>query len=173
MKILFFIFCFILFCPIPLKFTLYYSLENYYLKFYKFIIISKHKNIRSKKIKLLIKHNEKKKSKFNISRYKSFFPKIFYSKFKPSLKIELNFSYSLNNAFYTALAYGSLSTIYPFLYQLIKIPFRIKKHTLNISPIFKDEFLVKFEISSIIFISFAQIIYMLIIFIKVSKEGNP
>lgn len=176
MKILlaiFFILLFILFFPIPLKFTSYYSPENYYIKIYKFILISKDKNKKHKYLNKLIKYNKKNKSKFNMSQYKKFFSKLFYSKSKPSLKINLSFSYSLNDAYNTALIYGLLCTLFSFLYQLVNIPFNIKKYNLKIDPIFKDEILVNFETSSIIFISFAQIIYISIIFIKTSKEGTP
>ena len=171
--VIFFILLFILFFPIPLKFTSYYSSENYYIKFYKFILISKHKNNNPKNLNRLIKYTKKNKSKFNISKYKKFFLKLFYSKFKPSLKINLSLSYSLNDAYKTALIYGLLCTLFSFFYQLVNIPFNIKKYNLKVDPIFKDEILVKLETSSIIFISFAQIIYMSIIFIKTSKEGTP
>ena len=171
--IIFFIFLFILFFPIPLKFTSYYSSENYYIKFYKFILISKYKSNNPKTLNRLIEYNKKNKSKFHVSKYKKFCSKLFYSKFKPSLKINLSFSYSLNDSYNTALIYGLLCTLFSFLYQLVNIPFNIKKYNLNVDPIFKDEILVKFETSSIIFISFAQIIYISIIFIKTSKEGTP
>ena len=127
MKILFAIF-FILFFPIPLKFTSYYSSEDYYIKFYKFILISKHKNNKPKNLNKLIKYTKKNKSKFNISKYRKFLSKLFYSKFKPSLKVNLNFSYSLNDACNTALIYGLLYTLFSFLYHLINIPCNIKKY---------------------------------------------
>ena len=156
--IIFFIFLFILFFPIPLKFTSYYSSENYYIKFYKFILISKYKSNNPKTLNRLIEYNKKNKSKFHMSKYKKFCSKLFYS---------------LNDSYNTALIYVLLCTLFSFLYQLVNIPFNIKKYNLNVDPIFKDEILVKFETSSIIFISFAQIIYISIIFIKTSKEGTP
>ena len=139
--IIFFIFLFILFFPIPLKFTSYYSSENYYIKFYKFILISKYKSNNPKTLNRLIEYNKKNKSKFHMSKYKKFCSKLFYSKFKPSLKINLSFSYSLNDSYNTALIYGLLCTLFSFLYQLVNIPFNIKKYNLNVDPIFKDEIL--------------------------------
>lgn len=170
--ILFLLF-FILFLPIPLKFTIYYSLEDYYLRIYKFTIISKKKKNISTFSNKFKTFNKKNKLKLSFSKYKKFLSSAFYSKFKPSLKINLKLSYSLNDAYNTAIIYGVLCSISPFLNTFINTIFKIKKYHLNLNPIFKDEFLVKIEISSIIYISFAQTIYMATIFIKNIKEGTP
>lgn len=170
--VILFLLLFILFFPIPLKFTIYYSLENYYLCIYKFTIISKKKKNISKLSNNFKKFNKKNNLKISIPKYKNFLSKLFYSKFKPSLKININLSYSLNDAYNTAMLYGMLCNISPFLYTLLHAPFKITKYDLNLNPIFKDNFLVKIEISSIICISFAHIIYMATIFIKNAKEGT-
>lgn len=174
----------ILFIPIPLKISTYYFAEDYYIKFYRFIILSKEKNkLKKKKEKELYKDDLKKKktTKFKLDnfRVKDIRPlilKLYNRSFKPWLKFKCNIDYSLNDAAQTALLYGSICQQLPDLVHLIiNIPFKSDKFTFDINPIFEDKFLLKIEISSIIFISLAHIIYVLILFrvlINV-REVNP
>lgn len=180
----------ILFIPIPLKISTYYSAEDYYIKFYRFIILSKQKNkLKKKKEKELYKDKtankdnlkKKKTTKFKLDnfRVKDIRPlilKLYNRSFKPWLKFKCNIDYSLNDAAQTALLYGSICQQLPYLVHLISnIPFKSDKFTFDINPIFEDKFLLKIEISSIIFISLAHIIYVLILFrvlINV-REVNP
>ncbi|MCE5220997.1 MAG: DUF2953 domain-containing protein [Clostridium sp.] len=185
---LFFIFLMILlifFIPIPIKFNIYYSTINYYLKLYGLTIISKKKSshkIKDHKIDFSIKKEHKFFSSFykNIDLksidFKSLISTLFNLKFKPLLKVKSSLDYSLNDAARTAIFYGILYQTPLLIYFFMNIPFKTYKFSFKINPIFEDKFLLKIETSSIIFISFANIIYIIIIllkFIKKAKEATP
>jgi hypothetical protein len=169
---LFFIFLGILlifFIPIPIKFSIYYSTIDYYVKLYGFTVVSKKEIHHKLKAKIKKEDNLFFKLYKHIER-KSLISTINNLKFKPSLKMKLYLDYSLNDAARTAIFYGVLSQLPPLIYMLIKIPFNISKFDFKIRPIFKDIFLLKIETSSIIFVSFANIIYIIIILFKYRKE---
>lgn len=161
----------IFFTPVPIKFSIYYSDKDYYIKIYRFAIVSKKKDTLKKQIKHEVLHEGKEK--FNILSFlykninrKSFLSNLYHSKFKPLLRIKLSLQYSFNDAARTAISYGLLCEAPPLVFFLLNFPFNIRKFNFNINPIFEDKFLLKFESSSIIFLSFANIIYIIIILFK-------
>ncbi len=164
----------LLFMPIPIKVIIYYSPADYYIKIYKLTIMSKKKP--PKRDKPVVK----KERKFFLNAYKNIDYKSLLSnmynlniRFKPLLKLNFSFYYSLNDAAKTAIFYGILCQIPPLIYIFLKFIFKINKFNLSINPIFEDKFLLKIEASSIIFLSFANIIYMtIIIFKKVLNQGR-
>lgn len=179
----------ILFIPFPLKISAYYSIEDYYIKFYKFIILSKQKdNLKIKKEKELYKdktidENNFKNEKvpkftldsFSIKEIRNLIFKLYNRSFKPWLKFKCNMDYSLNDAAKTASFYGVMCQLPDLVHLISNIAFKSKKFTFDINPVFEDKFLLKIEISSIIFLSLAHIIYVLILF-KVLiniREVNP
>lgn len=179
----------IFFIPIPLKISIYYSIKDYYIKFYRFIIFSEQKNKLKKNIKRKLYNHKntneknlknKKKSKFNLNNFKGrnispLILKLYNSSFKPKLNFKCNIDYSLNDAAKTAVFYGVMCELPSLVHLISNILFKSNKFTFDINPVFEDEFLLKIEISSIIFLSFAHIIYVLIlfkVFIKV-QEVNP
>lgn len=175
MNIFLIIFLLILFLPIPINFSIYYSKENYYIEVYKFKVLKKHKEIAvdDNKKDLNQKETTKSKKKKTSKKFftKSLSPKkiihaLDKNKFKPKIRIEGSLSYSLPDAAKTALSYGVISATMPFILRIIQILFKIKKIKLPITPQFKDEFKVNFYIKSIIFLSVAQIIYMLFLILK-------
>lgn len=178
---LFFIFLVILlifFIPVPIKFNIYYSTINYYIKLYGLTIISKKKCshiIKHHKVKPSLKKEHKFFSRFYNIDLKSIYLKtlisnLYNSKFKPLFKIKFSLDYSLSDAAKTAIFYGVLCQIPPLIYVLINIPFNTYRVNFKINPIFEDKFLLKIETSSIIFISFANIIYIIIILLKSIKK---
>jgi hypothetical protein len=183
---LFFIFLvslLIIFLPIPIKINIYYSGVNYYIKLYGFTIISPKRTKKAKKLfpkaESTLKNkshrlkNFYKKIDFKSLEYKALISKLYNSKFKPFLKIDLFFDYSLNDAARTAIFYGVLCQTPPLIYLLLNIPFNVRKFNLKINPIFEDKFFLKIESSSIFFLSFANIIYIIIILLKfVRKQGR-
>ncbi len=180
MKLFLLILMIIILAPIPLKISIYYSFDNYYIKLYKFTIISKEK-IKKKKQSSNTKSKSHKKKKdslniFDIIHKKYLIQKLYNSKFKPKINLKGNLDYSLNDSAHTAITYGLLSQFTPIFYFVLSIPYKINKFKFNINPLFEDKFLVKFEISSIIFISIVKIIYVLIIIFKsvlYSEEVDP
>lgn len=183
--ILFFIFLvilLILFIPIPIKISMYYSNADYYVKLYKLTVISKDKLRRKNESTRKIKPTTKKKHKSILKLKKEINIKSLISnltnldpKFKPLLRIKFSLEYSLNDAARTAIFYGVLCQAPSLMYILLKVPFNIRKFNYKITPIFEDKFLLKIETSSIIFLSFANIIYIIIILFKnlKTREVTP
>ncbi len=177
---IFFVILLIFFIPIPIKFNIYYSLVNYYVKLYGLTIISKKKSAHKKKRYHEAKPSLKKEHEFFSSfynkvdlkyiDYKSLISTFYNLKFKPLLKTKFSLNYSLNDAAKTAIFYGILYQTPPLVYLLINIPFQTYKFNFKINPIFEDKFLLRIETSSIIFISFANIIYIIIILFKFRKK---
>lgn len=177
---IFFVILLIFFIPIPIKFNIYYSTINYYIKLYGLITITskkKHSHIvRHHKVKSLLKKEHKFFSRFynNINfkslDWKSLVSNLYNSKFKPLLRIKFSLYYSLNDAAKTAIFYGVLCQAPPLIYILLNIPFKTCKLNFKINPIFEDKFLLRIETSSIIFLSFANITYMIIILFRFIKK---
>lgn len=180
---LFFIFLVILiiiFIPIPIKFNIYYSGINYYIKFCGITIISQKKVEKKKNISLKTELKSKKKTNnfskllkkidFKSSEYKTIISKLYNSKFKPILKINIFIDYSLNDAAKTAIFYGVLCQTPPTLYLILSILFKLNKFNFKVNPIFEDKLFLKIETSSIFFLSFANIIYIIIILLKFTKK---
>lgn len=180
MKLFFIILIIILFTPIPLNISIYYSRNNYYINLYKFTIMSKDKIKKNVKNSTSSCKNKKKKKEslklLSLIHKKFLIENLYNSKFKFKIKLNGKLDYSFNDAAKTAIAYGLFSQITPILYFITNILFKIKNFKIDLNPIFEDKFLVKLEISSIIFISIAKIIYILIIIFKsilYSEEVDP
>lgn len=181
--IIFLIILLIFFIPIPIKINIYYSSINYYIKLYGFTVISRKKFENKRKLIHKTKssienitntfkrfHN---KINFKSLDYRDLISKLHNSKFKPLLKLNLIFDYSLNDAARTAIFYGVLCQIPPLIYLLLNIPFNIRKFNINVNPIFEDKFSLKIETSSIFFLSIANAMYIIIILFKfVKKRGR-
>ena len=181
MKLFFIILGFLLifFIPIPIKLSMYFSTVDYYIKLYKITIFSKEKHKKktdSQNKKPVVKKEGKLFPKFYKEiNFRSLIKALYRInlKFKPLLRIKLSLDYSLNDAARTSIFYGILSQLNPIIYITLKHPFHINKYNIRINPIFEDRFLLKIETSSIIFLSFANIIYITIIFLKILlKQGR-
>ncbi|OOM75239.1 hypothetical protein CLPUN_33690 [Clostridium puniceum] len=180
---IFFIVLSIFLIPIPIKINIYYSQINYYIKLYGFTIISRKKSETKKKLvhkaKSTIENQPNifkifyKNINFKSLEYKVLISKLYNSKFKPLLKIDLFFDYSLNDAAKTAIFYGILCQAPSLIYLLLNIPFNLHKFNMKINPIFEDKFLLKIETSSIFFLSFANAIYIIFFLFKlIKKQGR-
>lgn len=179
MKLLLLIILLFIFVPLPIKVTLFFSKENYYIKVYKFYLLKK--DIKGKTDTSNISHEQKesdgkrdKKEKSDFFNHISIDGIMIYikefknNKFKPKLKIKGYFNYSFADAARTAISYGLLSTCLPLISWIFSIIFKIKTFILPVNPLFKDEIIAEIKITSIITLSLAQIIYMVILFIKVT-----
>ena len=154
-----FILLIFLFIPFPLKINIYFSESTYLLKFLFFKVNLKD----NKKINFFKKYL--KQSFFNNLNL------FFNLKFKPAASIKLNINFSCKDAMITSIFYGLLNSFYSCILFVFSIPFNIHKFLYNIHPDFSDEYMVKFQLSSIIFISIAQIIYIIFL-LKNNKEEN-
>ncbi|MDQ0149170.1 DUF2953 domain-containing protein [Eubacterium multiforme] len=159
--------------PVPIKVSIFYSTEDYYIKLYKYKLISKLNKRKENKIlhklKNFINNINKDSFKDNFS-LKDFFKILIKnfknSKFKPTIKINGFLNYSLGDSYNTAIFNGIISSIFPFIYRILNLFFNVKKSKFLINPIFKDSKIITFNYKSIIFVSLGQIIYICIIFTK-------
>lgn len=174
MKIFLTLFIIIMFFPIPLKFYIYYYNNCYFVKLYNFTLFDnaafkkKKENIKRKEYNPPIKDKSKYKASdlFKSITYrdiKVIINKLSKLKFKPVLNLSSKLQYSFDDAARTAISYGVLSNIPSIIYFCINIIFKIKKYDFEIIPHFNDKLLLKLESKSIIFISIANIIYMIFI----------
>lgn len=168
----------ILFIPIPIKLRIHYSKDRYYIKFYNINIISndngilkkflnkKNTKIKNKKTRYEIKIKSKKRE-FNLKLFiKILYTNLKTNKFKPSIKFSSDTTYSLKDASKTAIYLGVFYNTNPILLYIFSILFKVKVFKNSFKPIFKDEILLEFTISSIITFNLAQIIYIFNIFYK-------
>lgn len=186
--LVFLIFICVLLLPIPFKLTIHFSKNCFYVKFYNILLFSPEKGVLNKlKKKIFIekssKPSNKSTSKNNNNKKKTSNPlnkrvkkktisfiklykNIVTNKFKPSFKFEGDVNFALEDAALTAITYGASSNIIPLLYFILSKPFKVKKFSLQINPHFTGNNLLNFTISSIISLSIAQIIYILVLTIK-------
>ena len=180
------VFILILFIPIPLKLTLHYSKDRYYVKFYNINILSNNDGIlrklldkKEKTIKESKLNNWKPKDNTHIDSnkknlkhlIKTLYINLKTNKFKPSIKFSSNILYSLGDASKTAICLGLFYNINPILLYIFSILFKVKFLKTDFKPIFKDEIIFEFTISSIITFNLAQIIYIFFIIYKsISKN---
>ena len=170
---IFFVVCTLFFIPIRLKFNILYSKNNYYLKFYNINLYSKDAGLIRKFLNRkntsnnstisenTKSTNDKSKIKPSTADLITLIKKINNNKFKPKLKLDYTFNYSLSNASTTALLFGVIWNINTIFYNLISIIFYVKHMKPNIKPLFNNESSIEFTISCIISFNLAKIIYML------------
>ena len=153
---LFLLILLILIIPIPIKISISYTKENYYIKIYKFNILKKNN----------FKKTSNKNRKLKISYVIEIIKALNKNHFKPKLNLKGDFQYSLNDAAKTAIFYGILQSISPYILEGFKILFKIKSFKLFIKPIFKDEFIRIFNGTCIIFVSIGKTIIMICLILK-------
>lgn len=156
-----------LFLPLPVLITMGYktnTLSVYIFGIKLYPSKKNNKNIFKKK------HKKKKNKKITLKDYKKIWHKINTNPFKPSLYFEFNMIYGLDDAAKTAILYGTLSSLPPFLYNLLCSFFHTKKFKIDLKPIFEKSIL-EFKIKSIIWINFAKIIYMSLLVIFTLKDN--
>lgn len=174
--IIFFIILAILLLPIPLKITLSFSGKKAIIKIYnKEINITK--RLKKKIKKASVKANDKieeeiiHKDLVNPHNTKKIIRLLRKNKYKLSLKMKVNINYSLDDAAYTAFAYGLLHQLLSFVAASLGLFFNLKDFKSNIKPSY-NKFYLNFEITSIIFINLAKVIYICIIIIYNLKFGS-
>jgi hypothetical protein len=156
----------IIFIPIPLKTSICYSNQNYYIKIYNFKILRKNKASNNKKVQNKSKEGNFKRILKDRKLVKAILINLNKSKFKPYLSLKGKFCYSLKEHPITAVAYGLISAILPFIYKGLSIPFKIIKFKIPVCPDFKEVFFIKLNLTGILFISIGQIIYILLVILK-------
>lgn len=145
----------ILFIPFPVK--VLFQIENYkyILSIYVFNINLNKKNRRGEAI------SKKRKSRKNLRTLKLVIHMLKNNKHKPTLKLHLDLNYGIEDAALNAICYGLLQILGSNSYRLAKDIFTIRTYKYNIIQHYNQN-LLKLKVSSIIQLSLAQIIYVLI-----------
>ncbi|MDO4403298.1 MAG: DUF2953 domain-containing protein, partial [Clostridiaceae bacterium] len=86
------------------------------------------------------------------------------NKFKPLLNLSINMQYSLSDAALTAVSYGVIYGILESIYLELITIFNVKKKNYNISPLFNEHTSILFSIKGIIYLSIANIIYIIFLY---------
>ena len=158
----------LIFIPIPVKTRLSYNdgLCNFYIYKYKLKIDSK----------TVVNYIQKKDIKSKISKKKTLYTNMFKNasklieklcanKLKAGLKLKIDLCFGHPDAACTAILFGLLNACIAPSLELLSFIFRLKKHNFKILPSFNKPVL-KLEVNSIIFVSFANVIYMMFIIYK-------
>ncbi|MGL4873375.1 MAG: DUF2953 domain-containing protein [Clostridium sp.] len=155
----------ILFFPFKLKIYFSYINSSFSLKIYNFSLFPKKKSNKSKK---KLKKSKKKESPNHLSipNIQQFILNINKRRWKPKFFLEFNTSYCLNDAKNTALMFGGIHTLFPFLFKMLAIFFNISPPNLCINPLFANNFFISLKGKCIITTSIGQIIYTGFILIK-------
>lgn len=152
--------------PIPIKITLAYIDNHLCLYLYKFEI-KLEKKMKKKKTQQLKKTF--RKFEFDLDDIKLLAHKIDCNKFKPSLRMNISLNYGLWDAYSTGIAYGLISSLSPYIYNLLIIIFKMKKYDTKLKPDF-DNLVLDAVIKCIIFINLAKITYMAVLIFKSIKS---
>lgn len=177
MKISFFILfiiVLIIITPIPVKISVFYEKQDLLVKLYNINLISINSNGTNISIRLhkLINKTISKKDTLDTRKFFSIkFLKILSrnlkkNKLKPTIKISGFMNYSLGDSFNTAIFYGIFSSFLAFLSKSLYIAFKLKKSSISINPIFRDNYFCNINFECILYISLGKFIYMLAIILK-------
>jgi len=183
----------LVFLPLPIKISLVSYDNRVYLyvfrikfdiqkKIRKLIIYHKAKiefqQKENLKVKVKVRNkvtDKKQRFRFSLESVKGFIRKLCNISFKPLLRLKINLNYGFNDAALTGITFGLINCISPILYRFTDIFFKVKNYEYNVKPDFNSQnFKYKIEIKSIIFVSFANVIYMAFIawnnFVRLPKS---
>ena len=155
--------------PIPLKITLSYNGKKALFRIYgkEININRKDKNkIKEASIKTTDKIEEDviHEDLINPKNARKVIKLLRRNKFKLGLKVHIKIYYSLEDAAHVAILYGVLSSVLSYLNTVLSMFFNVKKYKFNIYPQYNNNY-VNFQITSIVFINLAKIIYICVIII--------
>ncbi|MEW9093770.1 MAG: DUF2953 domain-containing protein [Clostridiaceae bacterium] len=154
--------CIITIIPIPIKFYLFYDLNILKIKILGKDIKMDSKELGEKGKELKVITEQKKITSSDI---KVIWLTLKNSKLKPVLKLQTNLIYGLDDAAITAILFGLIHSIYPFVENSITSIFKTKNIDFNLTPEF-NKFFLNLELKGIIYVSLVKIIYIYILFRK-------
>lgn len=158
----------LIFLPFPIKVSFTYFDNRIFLSIYNHRIdvmrkINRAQTLKKAGIKTENKLKKKKDLfKINSDTIRNFICDLNCKKFKPFLKLKIDLNYGFDDAAATGIAYGLFNCISPIFFKAMDIFFKVKKYKYNVNPDFNSKiFKYKVEMKSIIFISLANVIYMI------------
>ncbi|MFL0196522.1 DUF2953 domain-containing protein [Clostridium sp. WILCCON 0269] len=171
MVVLFFLFITVfiifLFIPFPVKIQIKYSNKKFTFKIYNLNITDKIKSIKNN---YSLDHPKiENKLSFFVNAIKINSNLLKEIKFKASIKLNINIIYGLEDAAHTALVYGLIPLINALGFKILSKIFIVKQNQIHIKPDFNN-FYLKIDMTSIIYISLAKIIYTGILLLKYKQK---
>ena len=178
---------FIILFPIPLKIEISFKDNIFQLKIFNSNIYSSNNGIENKLLKKIISRTNidlkkettikyKDKEAVNSSKIrrkkiiqkvsiKKLYNNITKNKFKPSIKINGNLIFGIEDAAYCAILYGLLCNIPLILRIFLEKVFKTKRIDFNLIPKFNTNTII-FGITSIFYFNIAHIIYIFFLVYK-------
>lgn len=170
--IIFFIIITILFFPIKLKLSVMYKENSLVIYLYKLKIFDFKDKLKKEKPKdehsyhNKNKTTQKLKNMLNSPSIRSLNEFFINSKIKPSIKLNFDLCYSLEDAMSCALLQGFLYSISYIPLWILNNYLNIKDYKINILAKFNDKF-INFKSICIIYFNLANIIYILFNVLKI------
>lgn len=167
MKIILALLIILFIIPIPIKVSFSYKDKKAVIKIYnKNINLNKTKNIKKASDSVdkgAVKESFKKDKSFIFYVLKDYLKKLKYTKFKPTLILDLSLRYSTNDAAVTSLIYPLINEFLSLVCTILKIPFRLKFKTVSITPEYEDKINADLVINCIFIVNIAKLTYMIIL----------
>ncbi|GAA0063538.1 DUF2953 domain-containing protein [Clostridium sporogenes] len=151
---------FILILIMPFKITVIYTDKYFNVYIYNF----KWKKEESKNIKKQNYINKKTNEKKDDNKTKALKVTLEKCNFKPKANISAFLNYDIEDAAYSAIIYGALQSLVPYIYNYLLKIFKLKNFKFNITPLFKNKNFIEFKFKGIFYISLVKIIYIYISF---------
>lgn len=149
-----------IFIPLPIKIHAKYFDKKLRMFFFNIDILNKITSNRE------VFNLDKRSQRSSLTRTLKKFTRLtqLITNIKPKSKIDIfaDIRYGTCDAAYTAILYGFINSLFPFLFQIILKIFKLGRHNINITPDFNRAYL-EMEINCIIHISFAKLIYVIIL----------
>ncbi|AVQ47491.1 DUF2953 domain-containing protein [Clostridium botulinum] len=149
---------FILISIMPFKITIIYSDKDFNIYIYNF------QWKKGEDIKKQNYINKKTNEKKDDSKKKALKVTLEKCNFKPKANISAFLNYDIEDAAYSAIIYGVLQSLVPYIYNYLLKIFKLKNFKFNITPLFKNKNFIEFKFKGIFYISLVKIIYIYISF---------
>jgi len=154
--------------PIPLKITLKYinKVLEIYIYNKRFMVKKPLKNKTEKTFKNTSKKNSKESflRSLILSDIRLIFYKIKNLKFKPVLVLNAKLEYGLDDAALVAILFGLIHSTYSLLHLILINFVKVKDMDIQVIPHY-EKYDLNMEISSIIYINLAKVIYIAFVMI--------
>ena len=170
--IIFFIIITILFFPIKLKLSVVYTENSLTMYLYKFKMFDSKNKSEKEKSRAENNYNnrnettQKFKNILNLSSLRSINEFFINTKIKPSIKLNFQLGYSIEDAMNCALLQGFLYSISYIPLWILNKYLNVKDYKVNINAKFNDKF-INFKSICIIYFNLANIIYILFNVLKI------
>ncbi|WP_051542067.1 DUF2953 domain-containing protein [Clostridium lundense] len=156
--------------PFPIKIYFMYDLDKLVVKILWKTFKFNPKDL-TKKQRIIIDKGEEftkkslKNRKFTFKQLKYMWINLKNSILKPSIKINIQLTYGVDDAAVTGILYGLINHLYSYIQYSIYSCFKVKEMNLNLQPEFNKK-IIYIEMTSIIYINLVKTIYMFIIMFK-------